>query len=273
MIVCTQAQPFFKDPKRFPDMADPILERKFPVKSLNQAIGVAAMCVQEEPSVRPLISDVVAALSFLGVAAPDEHALQPVPNQPSQVEISSPPNKNHPNCGEEERDIVESSEQEQDSDNTDNSSDGDGDSVEHRREQDNSEMQQAQVKKSVKWASRCKSKGDDQDGSVHSISNHNSNADESNGSVHSISSHDSNGDESHVEGSSHVLNSNSSLKRGSDSREAMESPNGNSADLTSSSETSNDELVDERSSNISRSNRDADPKDKGYGSNSRQDSD
>ncbi|KAK4487870.1 hypothetical protein RD792_003608 [Penstemon davidsonii] len=67
----TWAQPIFSDPKRFPDMADPLLKSGFPVTSLNQAVGVAAMCLQDEPSVRPLISDVVAALSFLASAPPE----------------------------------------------------------------------------------------------------------------------------------------------------------------------------------------------------------
>ncbi|KAK4480223.1 hypothetical protein RD792_013285 [Penstemon davidsonii] len=65
------AQPIFREPSRFPDMADPLLKSGFPVTSLNQAVGIAAMCLQEEPSVRPLISDVVAALSFLALAPPE----------------------------------------------------------------------------------------------------------------------------------------------------------------------------------------------------------
>lgn len=71
------AQPYFKDPKRFPEMADPHLKGAFPDKSLNQAVGVAAMCVQEDPSVRPMISDVVAALSFLMVAPPQKPQQEP----------------------------------------------------------------------------------------------------------------------------------------------------------------------------------------------------
>ncbi|KAL3838487.1 hypothetical protein ACJIZ3_023078 [Penstemon smallii] len=67
----TWAQPIFREPSRFPDMADPLLKSGFPVTSLNQAVGIAAMCLQEEPSVRPLISDVVAALSFLALAPPE----------------------------------------------------------------------------------------------------------------------------------------------------------------------------------------------------------
>ncbi|CAN8275462.1 unnamed protein product [Cochlearia groenlandica] len=61
----TWAQPIFKDPSRFPELADKLLQGEFPQKSLNQAVGVAAMCLQEEPIVRPLISDVVTALSFM----------------------------------------------------------------------------------------------------------------------------------------------------------------------------------------------------------------
>ncbi|KAJ0265513.1 Protein kinase domain-containing protein [Hirschfeldia incana] len=65
----TWAQPIFRDPTRFPELADPLLRGEFPEKSLNQAVAVAAMCLNEEPLVRPLISDVVTALSFLGASS------------------------------------------------------------------------------------------------------------------------------------------------------------------------------------------------------------
>ncbi|KAL0340809.1 UNVERIFIED_CONTAM: Receptor-like kinase LIP1 [Sesamum radiatum] len=65
------AQPIFKDQAKFPHMADPLLKEAFPVTSLNQAVGVAAMCLQEEPAARPLINDVSAALSFLAMARPE----------------------------------------------------------------------------------------------------------------------------------------------------------------------------------------------------------
>ncbi|CAH8276949.1 unnamed protein product [Arabidopsis lyrata] len=61
----TWAQPIFREPNRFPELADPLLRGEFPEKSLNQAVAVAAMCLQEEPIVRPLISDVVTTLSFM----------------------------------------------------------------------------------------------------------------------------------------------------------------------------------------------------------------
>ncbi|KAA8543472.1 hypothetical protein F0562_021033 [Nyssa sinensis] len=59
------AQPLFKDPSRFPELADPLLRGDFPVKSLNQAVAVAAMCLQDDATSRPLMSDVVTALSYL----------------------------------------------------------------------------------------------------------------------------------------------------------------------------------------------------------------
>ncbi|XP_024969594.1 probable serine/threonine-protein kinase PBL24 [Cynara cardunculus var. scolymus] len=78
------AQPYFKEPKRYPELADPQLHGAFPERSLNQAVGVAAMCVQEEPSVRPFISDVVAALGFLTVAPPAGSSSPTTTNHPHQ---------------------------------------------------------------------------------------------------------------------------------------------------------------------------------------------
>ena len=46
-------------------MADPALEGRYPSRGLYQALAVAAMCVQEQPTMRPVIGDVVTALSYL----------------------------------------------------------------------------------------------------------------------------------------------------------------------------------------------------------------
>ena len=46
-------------------MADPLLDGNYPIKNLHQALAVAAMCLQEEASARPLMSDVVTALEYL----------------------------------------------------------------------------------------------------------------------------------------------------------------------------------------------------------------
>ncbi|KAL5569195.1 hypothetical protein UlMin_025770 [Ulmus minor] len=59
------ARPLFKDRRKFSQMADPVLQGQYPVRGLYQALAVAAMCVQEQPNMRPLIADVVTALSYL----------------------------------------------------------------------------------------------------------------------------------------------------------------------------------------------------------------
>ncbi|XP_023920566.1 probable serine/threonine-protein kinase PBL25 isoform X3 [Quercus suber] len=82
------AQPIFRDPRRFPDMADPLLRKQFPEKELNQVVAIAAMCLQEEAAVRPFMSDVVTTLSFLSTPPPEIIQLAPLPSPatPSQTE-------------------------------------------------------------------------------------------------------------------------------------------------------------------------------------------
>ena len=46
-------------------MADPNLQGNYPARGLFQALAVAAMCVHEQAASRPLIADVVTALTFL----------------------------------------------------------------------------------------------------------------------------------------------------------------------------------------------------------------
>lgn len=60
----TQARSLFKD-RKFPELADPLLQHQYPRRGLSQALAVAAMCVQEQPRTRPFISDVVTALNYL----------------------------------------------------------------------------------------------------------------------------------------------------------------------------------------------------------------
>ncbi|CAI9087809.1 OLC1v1021984C1 [Oldenlandia corymbosa var. corymbosa] len=59
------AKPLFKDKTLFTTIADPLLEGKYPMKALYQAVAVAAMCLQDEANTRPLIGDVVTALEYL----------------------------------------------------------------------------------------------------------------------------------------------------------------------------------------------------------------
>ncbi|KAL4379207.1 hypothetical protein GQ457_02G037330 [Hibiscus cannabinus] len=61
----TWAKPLMDHRRKFVLLADPLLDGECPVKGLHQALTVAAMCLQEEPSLRPLMSYVVAALEGL----------------------------------------------------------------------------------------------------------------------------------------------------------------------------------------------------------------
>ncbi|KAJ7565713.1 hypothetical protein O6H91_02G072200 [Diphasiastrum complanatum] len=59
------ARPLFKDRRKFSSMADPMLQGRFPLRCLYQALAVAAMCLQEHAATRPLIGDIVTALTYL----------------------------------------------------------------------------------------------------------------------------------------------------------------------------------------------------------------
>ncbi|XP_076956783.1 serine/threonine-protein kinase PBS1-like [Bidens hawaiensis] len=61
----TWARPLFNDRKKFATLVDPRLEGQFPMRGLYQALAVALMCIQEQAAARPLIGDVVTALSYL----------------------------------------------------------------------------------------------------------------------------------------------------------------------------------------------------------------
>ncbi|KAL2484414.1 Serine/threonine-protein kinase PBS1 [Abeliophyllum distichum] len=65
------ARPLFNDRRKFPRLADPRLQGKYPMRGLYQALAVASMCIQEQAAGRPLIGDVVTALSYLANQAYD----------------------------------------------------------------------------------------------------------------------------------------------------------------------------------------------------------
>ncbi|XP_074579627.1 putative serine/threonine-protein kinase PBL7 [Curcuma longa] len=64
-------RPIFKDRKRLPSLADPKLRGRFPMRGLYQALAVASMCIQEDAAARPIIADVVTAISYLASQAYD----------------------------------------------------------------------------------------------------------------------------------------------------------------------------------------------------------
>ncbi|KAK8648132.1 hypothetical protein V6N13_128894 [Hibiscus sabdariffa] len=59
------ARPLFNNRRKFSKLADPLLQGRYPVRGLYQALAVASMCIQEQAATRPLIGDVVTALSYL----------------------------------------------------------------------------------------------------------------------------------------------------------------------------------------------------------------
>ncbi|KAF5941724.1 hypothetical protein HYC85_019366 [Camellia sinensis] len=81
------ARPLFKDRRKFPKMADPLLQGCYPMRGLYQALAVAAMCLQEQAATRPLIGDVVTALTYLASqtydpSAPTGHSNRVGPSTP-----------------------------------------------------------------------------------------------------------------------------------------------------------------------------------------------
>ncbi|TXG71779.1 hypothetical protein EZV62_000358 [Acer yangbiense] len=96
---CSQgARPLFKDRRKFPKMADPLLQGRYPMRGLYQALAVAAMCLQEQAATRPLIGDVVTALTYLASQTYDPNA--PC-NQSSRVGPSTP------RCRDDRRNMVD----------------------------------------------------------------------------------------------------------------------------------------------------------------------
>lgn len=99
-----QAQPLFRDKKKFVLMADPLLEGNYPMKGLYQALAIAAMCLQEEASVRPLISDVVSALEFLCTGKKDEEDAEDKEASASPSNRNSVEKKDAPDASTLEKD-------------------------------------------------------------------------------------------------------------------------------------------------------------------------
>ncbi|WRX13179.1 hypothetical protein QQP08_005666 [Theobroma cacao] len=69
------ARPLFNDRRKFSKLADPRLQGRYPMRGLYQALAVASMCIQEQAATRPLIGDVVTALSYLANQAYDPNAV------------------------------------------------------------------------------------------------------------------------------------------------------------------------------------------------------
>ncbi|TYH56038.1 hypothetical protein ES332_D09G280100v1 [Gossypium tomentosum] len=98
------ARPLFKDRRKFPKMADPLLQGHYPMRGLYQALAVAAMCLQEQAATRPLIGDVVTALTYLASQTYDPNApgnqsnrVGPSIPRPKEDGLDSPKEHSHRN--------------------------------------------------------------------------------------------------------------------------------------------------------------------------------
>ncbi|KAL8480398.1 hypothetical protein ACS0TY_026549 [Phlomoides rotata] len=79
------ARPLFKDQRKFSQIADPALQGQYPSRGLYQALAIAAMCVQEQPSLRPMIADVVTALTYLSSQKYDPQTPRSKPSTPPRT--------------------------------------------------------------------------------------------------------------------------------------------------------------------------------------------
>ncbi|KAL3642540.1 putative serine/threonine-protein kinase pbl7 [Castilleja foliolosa] len=77
------ARPLFKDKRNFSQIADPVLQGQYPARGLFQALAIAAMCVQDQPNLRPVMADVVTALTYLAKQKydPETDNINNTPNQ------------------------------------------------------------------------------------------------------------------------------------------------------------------------------------------------
>ncbi|RRT68026.1 hypothetical protein B296_00031018 [Ensete ventricosum] len=79
----TWSRPFLGDRRKFHQLADPFLQGRYPPRPFHQLVVIASMCLQEQPHVRPIITDVVVALNHV--------ASQPYTLAPDSKIMSSPP--------------------------------------------------------------------------------------------------------------------------------------------------------------------------------------
>lgn len=84
------ARPLFRDRRKFSQIADPLLQGHYPMRGMYQALAVAAMCVQEQPNMRPVIADVVTALNYLASQKYDPQVLRVQSSNTSSSASSTP---------------------------------------------------------------------------------------------------------------------------------------------------------------------------------------
>ncbi|RDX58630.1 putative serine/threonine-protein kinase PBL23, partial [Mucuna pruriens] len=123
------AQPLLKDRKKFTQMADPLFEDNYPIKSLYQALAVAAMCLQEEAEIRPLISDVVTAIEFL--------ARKKVEDESQNTQETSSPEAG--DSSEHNESNADNNEEDEGTDNNDDDNNDDETNESNKKKKDNND--------------------------------------------------------------------------------------------------------------------------------------
>lgn len=87
------ARPFLKDRRKYIELVDPRLRGRFPPRSARHLIAVTSMCLNEEPTQRPPISEIVAALEFLASESQSPNATSthtPTGSSPLQSQQGNP---------------------------------------------------------------------------------------------------------------------------------------------------------------------------------------
>lgn len=85
----TWARPLFNDRRKFTSLVDPRLQGRYPMRGLYQALAVASMCIQEQAAARPLIGDVVTALSYLANQGYDPTTTPPPPPPGAHADLKN----------------------------------------------------------------------------------------------------------------------------------------------------------------------------------------
>lgn len=104
----------FKDQKRYHELVDPLIKKEYAAKALNQVVAMAAMCLQEEDSVRPLMADVVMTLGFLTAMPPDPPAPAAPPaaaSEPKKDKAESDHSDSSSSSSDDEEDEEEETEE------------------------------------------------------------------------------------------------------------------------------------------------------------------
>ncbi|KAK9690604.1 hypothetical protein RND81_09G140300 [Saponaria officinalis] len=89
------SRPFFKDRRKFGQLADPAMQGRFPMRCFHHAIAITAMCLQDQPTFRPLISDVLVALEYLASQPYNPEASGSGNRSPTQPSPSPSPSPSH----------------------------------------------------------------------------------------------------------------------------------------------------------------------------------